>query len=388
MNEFEREERAFRTALITHAGDAPDDSPRVADPAGRGWWVSLSAVAAVAAALLLLPLAVGGDDDRPTPPSDSPTTGWEDGDSRWISYRDVEVRAPAAWNYDYEAVRPDCIDPRNPKDPWAHDVPNAPYVMVGVPARAVPQVGCFRKAAPGDPDPAFGALPFTWWQPFIKLDEARPDLQYPDRMDGQWQYHDWRLTRTTIDGVQISVLAPPGDAALGRDVLSSVRQVEITSLGCETDSPAQSERFAQPNGPPIPAADEVAAVAICEYSRIDGRAGLDGSRRITGQTARSLVSAIHNAPPGGGPDRPENCVDDMYGDHAIALRFFAANEETDNALAEAYVYYDWCFGNGIVDADGKRQLTQANCAPLFVQAPITLWSGSRPIVEACGPLGR
>ncbi|MFI7066027.1 hypothetical protein ACIBL3_33850 [Kribbella sp. NPDC050124] len=394
MSEFEREERAFRTALATHAIEAPPGAPEVLHPVRRRWLISLTAAAAVAVALLLAPLVISGHDNPSAPPSGSPTTGWAHREWRWVSYRNVEVKAPAAWNYDYGAARPDCINPRNPTDPWARDVPNAPYVMVGVPARVVPSIGCSRKPEPGDPDPAFGDLPFAWWQPYIKLDEARPDLDYPDRKDGQWQYRDWRLTRTTVDDVQISVLAPPDDPSLGGAVLSSVKHVEITSLGCETDSPAQGERFAAPSGSPIPAADEVAAVAICEYSRINsratmnGRAGLDGSHRITGQAARNLVAAIHDAPTGGGPDRPENCVQDMYGDRAIALRFFATSEETNSPLAEAYVYYDWCFGNGIVGADGKRQLTRANCAPLFAQPPITLWSGSMPVVEACGPPGR
>ena len=99
------------------------------------------------------------------------------------------------------------------------------------------------------------------------------------------------------------------------------------------------------------------------------------------------MQAINDAPLGGGPDQPTHCVRDMYGDRAFALRFFATGDDTTSPLAEAYVYYDWCFGNGIVAADRKHRLTKANCAPLFSKPPISLWSGSIPVVDACGPLG-
>jgi hypothetical protein len=307
---------------------------------------------------------------------------------RWVSLRGVEVQAPAHWAISYEAVRPDCIDPDSPRnDPWASDVPDAPYVAVGTPNRGVPMIGCLRQRESGDPGVAFGELPFSLWQPFVRLEQARPDLEDPSRMDGHWQYRGWQLTRDTIDGVQVTVLAPPDTPALGGDVMRSAREVETTSLGCESTSPVQAEQFAQPSGAAVPAPKSVEAIAVCEYSRTPGSVGLEGSRRITGSAARDLVEAIRDAPQSGGPDQPHNCVRDMYGDRAIALRFFGNREQTTAALAEAYVYYDWCFGNGIVDAQGKRKLTRASCAPLFAEAPISLWSGQRPIVEACGPLG-
>jgi hypothetical protein len=259
--------------------------------------------------------------------------------------------------------------------------------MVGTPNRGVPAIGCLRKREPGESGPAFGDLPFSLWQPFVKLEQARPDLDDPGRMDGDWRYRDWQLTRDTIDGVQVTVLAPPERPALGRRVLSSARQVETTTLGCESTSPVQAEQFAQPSGAPLPGAKSVEAIAVCEYSRSPGSAGLEGSRRITGQAARDLVEAIKHAPRSGGPNRPQNCVRDMYGDMAIALRFFGSREETTSPLAEAYVYYDWCFGNGIFDSEGVSKLTRANCAPLFAQAPISLWSGQEPVAEMCGPLG-
>lgn len=308
-------------------------------------------------------------------------------DWRWVGLRGVEILAPSEWDFDYEAVRPDCIDPEDPRGQWAEDVPGAPYVTVGTPNRPVPAIGCLRERQPGDPDPSFGALPFSLWQPFVKLEQARPDLEDPGRAEGQWEYRDWRLTRQTLNGVQITVLAPPDRPALGRSVLSSARQVQTTTLGCESTSPVQAEQFAQPSGASIPAATSVEAIAVCQYSRIPGSAGLEGSRQITGQAARDLVEAISQAPRSGGPDRPGNCVQDMYGDSAIALRFFGTSEESTAPLAEAYVYYDWCFGNGISDSKSVRRLTNANCAPLFAEPPIGLWSGHMAVMEACGRFG-
>ena len=98
------------------------------------------------------------------------------------------------------------------------------------------------------------------------------------------------------------------------------------------------------------------------------------------------MEAIHDAPRSGGPDEPQHCLKTMYGDTAIALRFFADPRETTDPLAEAYVYYDWCFGNGIFDSETTRQLTEANCAPLFAKPPISFWSGQRVVAEVCGPL--
>ena len=77
----------------------------------------------------------------------------------------------------------------------------------------------------------------------------------------------------------------------------------------------------------------------------------------------------------------------MYGDAAIELRFFSSREAITEPLSEAYVYYDWCFGNGIFDSQGTRHLTRENCQPLFAEPPINLWSGQGPVVKACGPLG-
>ena len=337
--------------------------------------------------LVLLTGCVADESPENPPGATTPAAQVSASDWRWVGIRNIEVLAPRTWGFDYEAVRPDCIDPRNPaRDPWAKDVPEAPYVTVGTPERGVPAIGCLREREPGDPGPAFGDLPFSLWMPFVKLEQARPDLEDPGRADGDWEYEGWRLTRETIDAVQVTVLAPPDRPSLGTDVLGSVRQVETTSLGCASTSPVQAVKFARPSGAAVPPAAKVAAVAICHYSRMSSGRGLEGSRRVTGHEARDLVEAILDAPASAGPDEPENCVKDMFGDTALTLRFFEGPEETKTPIAEAYVYYDWCFGNGIFDSQGARQLTRANCSPLFAKPPVSFWSGQMVVAGVCGPL--
>ncbi len=306
------------------------------------------------------------------------TTHW-----KWVAFRDVEVKAPVGWPFKYDAAVPECIrHPRDPKGPWAKGVPRTPYVMEGGDGRVVAAVLCLRKHRAGDPRPVFGQLPFALWKPYVKLGLARPDLKMPEGRNGTWTYRHWRLTRTTVGKVQISVLAPPRRPHLGTRVIASARRVTTTALGCDTASPVQSRPFMTPTGPPIPEPAAVEAVAICEYLRTPGRAGLEGSRRITGPAARRLVSAIRSAPAGGGPNAPSHCLPTEYGDRAIALRFFGTSTST-TPLADAYAYYDWCFGNGIVDSAHTWRLTKDDCAPLFAKPPITYWSGPGEVFPVC-----
>lgn len=350
----------------------------------RSWWlIGLAVASAVAVVAVVVPiLARHGHHADPPQVRASLADGqhhW-----RWVSYRDLEVVAPAGWPYDDEASRPDCItDPADPDDPWARDVPRAPYVSLLAPGRVEAAIGCSPRRGPSGPDPAFGALPFVLWQPYVELDEARPDSDLADHRDGRWRYRGWHLTRVTYGQVQISVLSRPGDPALGTAVLHSVRRVRTTALGCDPHSPVQAQRFAVPAGAPVPPASTVAAVTICQYSRMPGDAGLTGSRRITGARARSVVEAINRAPAGGGPDDPAHCVSYEYGDTAIALRFFDRVDATRKPAAEAYVYYDWCFGNGIVDSGHRRRLTPANCSPLFAAPPISFSEGTTRVAAAC-----
>ncbi|MCW2766105.1 MAG: hypothetical protein JWO11_2064, partial [Nocardioides sp.] len=94
--------------------------------------------------------------------------------------------------------------------------------------------------------------------------------------------------------------------------------------------------------------------------------------------AEDLLAGIKSAPTGGGPDHRDQCVPDAYGDHSIALRF-----HHDGATDDAYVYYDWCFGNGIDDGTTRFELTADNCAPLFGDG-LTAWQYMSFLRTRCG----
>jgi hypothetical protein len=383
--DLDREERAFRAAFSFHSGDAPDEPLAMPSTAHRRWaraGVMVGAAACVLA-LVVVPVALSRDDDSDAGPAGPDPTAVDDPDTRWVSFHDVEVAAPRAWAYDYDALRPDCISGGGPDDKWAQDVPPAPYVMVGGENRDVPLIGCTREHGPGVPGAEFGDLPYSFWQPYVKLGQARPDLvaDDPSRQDGTWTYDGWTLTRSTISDVQVSVLARPGDSGLGDQVVSSSRRVTTTVSGCDPDSGVRSEEFTRPDGPPVPKAADVAAVAICLYGRTY-EVGLVGSRVMTGAQAQDLTRAITDAPPGGGPDQPDQCIDDQFGDTGVALRFFGT-EETVDPIGEAFVYFDWCFGNGIVDSANDYRLTRENCAPLFSEPPVTMWSGNDATFDLC-----
>jgi hypothetical protein len=349
-------------------------------------------VVAVALALALaiaVPAAVVSHDRGTVPahsgPRSSDQHGW-----RWVGYRDVEVKVPASWEDDYASARPDCIPRkatgRGPKADSA-DAPTAPYVTYGDAPVVVFAMACHQQRRRGDPDLVFGALPFRLWQPYVEFDEARPDLtvngQYPEHRDADLGYRGWHLTRTTTHGIQITVLSAPGKNTLARTVLDSLRTVRTTQLGCPTDSNVLAHHPTAPIGAPLPPAKEVGAVTICDFQRGHGGMGLGGSRRIEGHQARDLTQAIHDAAPGSAPNSPTTCLQPAQTDRALVLRFFRNGATAENAVTEAYVYFDSCVGNGILEPGGMHALTKADCAPLFATPPIGMWSADSDVFSRC-----
>lgn len=384
MTEFEREEQAFRNALTKHAAEAPG-APAMTGPSRRRREVTvLAATAAVAAVVVGAFMAVPAlydAKDSSDPAVAEQTTKVDESDWQWVGLHAVEVIAPIDWGFAREAVRPDCINPDDPEDPWGATVPGAPYVTVTSLQQASPSIGC-TAPRPGNPDPAFGDLPFQLWQPHVRLDAVTDFTdQQPDRADGQWTHEGWRLSRRTFDDVQVSVLTAPGGADIADEVFDSARTVETNHIGCATTSPFTTG-FPEPVGEPVPPAADVQSIAVCDYSRISGAEGLQGSWRMTQQQAQDLTAAILASPPGGGPDKPQNCTPDMWGDSAVVLRFFGSN---GSLLADAYVYTQWCFGNGIVTSTGSHVLTVDNCSPIFARPEVAWWSGQKQVMKVCRP---
>ena len=387
MTGFEREEAAFRDAFNHRATDAVG-VPFLAKTRRRTSVLAVITAAAVASVLVGVAVAVTTPDSAPVdgdnslnpPPADETTftSDFEEGSRwKWFGLHAVEVKVPFDWGFAHELVRPDCADINYPQDPLGESVPTSPYVTVTSLQQASPSIRC-TPSRPGNPDPAFGDLPVPLWQPYVRLDVARPDLR-PQREDGAWTHDGWQLTRRTFDDVQVSVLTAPNEPTLAEQIVASARTVTTNSVGCDTTSPF-ADGFPQPDGAPVPAPTDVQSIAVCDYSRMTGYEGLQGSWRMTGQPAQDLTAAILDARTGGGPDKPQNCAPDMFGDSAVTLRFFDAD---DAPLADAYVYSQWCFGNGVVDSSGPRTLTAENCSPVFSRPEVTWWGGQAQVMRLC-----
>ena len=377
-----RAEQAFRDAFSTRGEEAPHEPLVVATaPRRRTWWIAAAAAAAVAAAVIVPTLVLGGDDkperNSVTDQSSSAVVVLAPG-HRWRGYRTVEVQVPEDWPFGSTPVELDCSYLAG--EPYRG--PDRPYVEIDTGMGGTVDADCLLPDPPSDAHAEFGPWPRDTWQSHVTLAEPSDDIP-----DGSWTYGGWTLTRETFDDVQVIVLASPGDAALTGDVLTSVRTVDMDANGCPTGSPAQDPEFQVPTAAPVPDDGWRGVVAVCQYSRgLISPPGLIGSRQFIGAAARSLVAAINDAPLGGGPDRPQNCVHDEYGETALLLRFLPGDRsDPTGSYPEAYVYYDHCFGNGIVDSARTRQLTQANCEPLFAEQPVTLWVAQSNVGELCNP---
>lgn len=332
----------------------------------------------VAAIVTLVLLAAGcgsgaqraSEAGEPTPTADI-AGGW------WATWHDVTVEVPADWTWDWAPAQPECVRPDKAYAGVTH-VPGHPYVAIDSTHEMVAGVACspFPSAAPA----AFGPLPFQVWQPYVVFADPHGIGAQPD---GTWTYRGWTLTRRTAGGVQVAVLVEPGDdPATILDTEHVLGLDEEDAQGCPPSDPVQSVGFVRPPAPSSRPSGTtgMTSVSICQYDRADGeRAGLIAERRLTGAAATGLLEGIDAAPAGGGPDQPQDCDHTMSGDTALLLRtHFGADYHQD-----AYVYYDWCFGNGVVTPDGTKQLTTADCRPLFGEDPIELWQGQQPVFERC-----
>lgn len=335
------------------------------------------------AALLTSMLAGCGDAGSVPDPRTAPTAGTSDVrplsiPSRRIASYGVEVSVPNKWGLDYASVLPGCIvaDGDYTDDTWARDVPRAPYVQVGAGNQVVPAIGCIPQRS-SDVPTAFGELPYDLWQPYV-------DLSPTDRRGapaGVWRYRSWTLTRRIVGPAAVTVLARRSSPALGSQVVKTARRVAVDVNGCSSLAPVELTGSGKPAVPPMPDPSEISGVSICQYDRTaHGRAPMIASRRITGDAARSLVSAIAAAPSGGGPDTPQDCLATEHGDQALVLHFTLSGGAGD---PQAFVYSDWCVHNGIFDSAGSHALTTADCRPLYAQAPVRLWSTQGNLAPLC-----
>lgn len=239
-------------------------------------------------------------------------------------------------------------------------------------------VGCLE---PPEEHPAgFSQVPERFWAPHLSWSSMAGFVPDGPVADGGHQFHHWTLTARTLGDVQVRLLTDSQTTPLAQRIIDSARTFETDQNGCDATSPVQAVKFKRPRpGFDVTETELVESISVCEYLRSVpvGKPALTGSRLIEGDGAADLLTAIQRSPVGGGPDRPDNCVKDMYGDVAIALRL-----HDGDATRDLYVYYDWCFGNGIDDGMTRRELTRGSCLPLW-SPPVSMFSGSTVVFSRC-----
>ncbi|WP_296602581.1 hypothetical protein [Nocardioides sp.] len=345
----------------------------------RSAWVV--AVAALAVILVATGAAIaaglrdgsGHEPARPTtgPLPTPPTPGARgfDGPTRQVSWRGVAVDVPADWP-----------DDTGPGPDWcASDdgrggslYPTRPYVAVDRTYAMTLSIGCPEGG--GAPD-AFGSAPERLWAPHLAF-----ELPIGHLPDGTLTHRGWTFSTRTVAGVRVTLLTDAATRDLVDPILDSIRPVDTDAHGCDSTSPVQAREFVRPEPAfDVTDVDRVDAISICQYDRGSGTSapGLLGSRRLEGAPAQSLLDAVRVAPAGGGPDAPQHCVHDMYGDTALTIRL-----HTGGTTRDLYAYYEWCFGNGIDDGTTRRELTRGDCLPLWGDR-VTLWGGSAESFRRC-----
>lgn len=335
MSDDDRAEQAFRTALATRAAaTAPGPIEVPAPRRHRRWPAALAAATLVVAIILIGAFRPHGHHDVPAPAG--LPSGW-----RWESYRDVQVGVPDSWGYAFAPGKESCSG-HSPRDGFV-DLRTDHEVEAGV-------------ACAPPPASELVSLHLT----FIT---ARQDDTPTPAPAG------WQTLRRTVGGHQVSVVTDDTHLALARQILATAHVVTTDEHGCAVRSPFQGADA----GRPSPAFDVstlpgVDSIAVCQYDFGVTGPGLAASLLLTGQAAQDELRALQSAPTGGGPTRARNCDDDR-GQSGSTLLLSSAGQ-----TYEMYAVYSGCGTNGIDDGTNVRELTRANCVPLFGPRVID-WEG-------------
>lgn len=364
MDENTRAETALRRAL-TREADAFQPAPLEprTDRRRRGWVLPVAAAAAAVLVVgggLAVTGALGGGGDG--------TVAGEDTSTRTVWWKNVAVDVPASWQDGAEPGSAWCATRSgDTSDP-------GPYVARENPNAVVPSILC---AEPADDRPVgFGTAPQDLWAPHVTFVDVAGPGALPE---GDQTFDGWTLAVRSVNSeVQLQVWSDGPTAAAAGRVLDSARTFEVDPNGCDVRSPVQAEMPVRPSEAfDVAGVDAVDAIAICQYERSAGGVGLTASRQVTGGDAAALLDGIRSAPVGGGPDRPDECLQSMSGDDALVVRLQRGDQVDD-----LHVYYDWCSGNGYDDGTNRRELTAANCAPLF-GGPVQAFSYSTFLTGRC-----
>ncbi|OAA29655.1 hypothetical protein UG55_1001160 [Frankia sp. EI5c] len=331
---------------------------RMVDVARRLRWRGLRGAARVSAAALVIgglamACAPAGSDLTAGPDSPAPAArgasepGW-----RSESFRDLVVDVPAAWE-----------PAPAPGGDWCAAVqggrrafPDRPYVDSRGPRRFEMMIACPH---PGEgPDLHGGGVPREHWSPHVWFAPTPAAEGAEEVGDGRASAHGWTRLVRTVGSAKVFVLTDDAHLGEAERIIASARRAEVDHHGCAASSPIQAGGFVRPPAPfDVARLDAVDTVAVCHYELPGpgGGPGLLASRELGGTEATALLAAIRAAPAGGGPDTPDTCAKDRWGDTGIVLRLSAGG-----SVHEAYVYYDWCFNNGVDDGTTRRALTTAS----------------------------
>ncbi|OHV33419.1 hypothetical protein BCD49_27115 [Pseudofrankia sp. EUN1h] len=312
--------------------------------------------------------------ERPPSPQEMarPDPGW-----RFESFLDMVVQVPASWGYARAPGADWCAYRGQPAS-----FPEQPYVDTRGGDVFELLIGCVSGGE--NLDLHGGGVPREHWAPHVWFAATPAAGGVDETPDGRVSADGWTRVVRTVGSAKVFVLADDAHLDDAGRIIGSARQATVDHYGCDVSSPIQAGRFARPPAPfDVALLDTVDTIAVCQYDlhRPAGSPGLQASHQFRGAGAAALLAAIRAAPVGGGPDAPETCVRDMWGDTGIVLRLAAGGLTRD-----AYVYYDWCFGNGIDDGTAIRSLTVGDCVPLW-SGRVVHWGGSSAPFEVCHPLG-
>jgi hypothetical protein len=325
----DRAEQAFRTAMATRAAAYEPVGRDVPEARRSRRWPAVLAAAVLVVAVVLAGAVLRSRDQQRPAPAGLPA-GW-----RWESYRDIEVAVPGSWGY-----------AAAPQSDWCASAPHR---------RTAPQPGYVDTREPGG-----GVLDILCaGTPPAAL--TAPHLTFPQSLDAEIPTPlGWTRESRTVGGIRIEVTMDAAHLPLAERILATAHVVTADQNGCAVSSPFEEPGSSRPDPAfAVESLRHVDSIAVCQYQLGVSGPGLVASLLLTGHAAEAELRALQSAQTGGGPSRPKNCDADRGPSGSTLLL-------TDGDRShEMYAVYSGCLTNGIDDGTHVRELTKADCRPLF-----------------------
>lgn len=355
-DDLDRAEQAFRTALASRAGSFVPTALDVPTPRRPRRWPLLVAAAAAAVVLVVgLVAVVGGHRDEAAPAHVLPD-GW-----RWESYADVMVGVPDSWGY-ADAPRRGCGSAVPDPSTGLHGPgPGRGYVDSRAPVGRETYLNCITGA------------PHVRPRAHLSFSDPKSELPVP---------LGWRRDTRILGGTHVTVTIDQDHEQLAKRILATAHVVRRDQNGCTPSSPLQDPLAGRPSPAfDVSALEGVDSIAVCQYALGDPGAhltpGLIASQLLTGARADAELAALQAAGTDGGPNVAHSCGADDRGDTGITLLLTSGH-----TTHEMYAIYESCSANGIDDGTHLRELTRADCRPLF-DARIQIVNGYNAAFGRC-----